>query len=60
MAHAQGVSRVMQLRGPDAYMTNRFDKMLLLAFRAIIIMNATFSLQDCFLAQKPWQNVLCM
>ncbi|KLU87510.1 hypothetical protein MAPG_06509 [Magnaporthiopsis poae ATCC 64411] len=58
MAHAQGVSRVIQLRGPDAYMTDRFDKMLLLAFRAIIIMNAMFSLQDCFLAQKPWQKVL--
>lgn len=58
MAHAKGISRVIQLRGPDAYMTNRFDKTLLLAFRAIIIMNAMFSIQDCFLAQKPWQRVL--
>ncbi|KAL8370320.1 hypothetical protein RB595_000619 [Gaeumannomyces hyphopodioides] len=58
MAHARGVSRVIQLRGPDAYVANRFDKMLLLAFRAIIIMNAMFSFQDCFLAQKPWQRVL--
>ncbi|KAL8303697.1 hypothetical protein RB600_007249 [Gaeumannomyces tritici] len=58
MAHARGVIRVVQLRGPDAYMTNRFDKILLLAFRAIIIMNAMFSIQDCFLAQKPWQRVL--
>ncbi|KAI0128817.1 C6 zinc finger domain protein [Xylariales sp. AK1849] len=57
MRHASGITRLMQLRGPQAYEAN-WEKSILLSFRPIIIMNCLFAGQDCFLAEAPWQSVI--
>ncbi|KAI1866998.1 hypothetical protein JX265_007574 [Neoarthrinium moseri] len=57
MTHATGVGRLIQLRGPRAY-EGDFERDFLLSFRPIIIMNALFLGQDCFLAERPWQAVI--
>ncbi|KAK9779624.1 hypothetical protein SCAR479_03690 [Seiridium cardinale] len=57
MQHAKGVTRLIQLRGSAAYV-EEWEHSMLLSFRPIIIMNALFSGEDCFLADEPWQSVM--
>ncbi|OAA58551.1 C6 zinc finger domain protein [Niveomyces insectorum RCEF 264] len=55
--HAQAVTRLLQYRGVDGY-DDAWDRSMLFSFRSVIIMNALFTGQDCFLAKRKWQRVL--
>ncbi|OGM50623.1 C6 zinc finger domain protein [Aspergillus bombycis] len=57
MKHADGLGRLVRVRGCDSYHTE-FDHTLLKASRGLIIMHSLFSKERCFLASSNWQSMM--
>ncbi|KAE8352183.1 C6 zinc finger domain protein [Aspergillus coremiiformis] len=57
MKHANGISRLVILRGCNGYQTV-FDHTLLKASRGLILLHSIFSGEKCFLASSGWHSVM--
>lgn len=55
--HAGGATRLMQIRGPSRH-KHDFDKMMLFAFRGVMIMEAFMQRTSCVLDTDEWRFVL--
>ncbi|KAI9035077.1 uncharacterized protein KD926_004659 [Aspergillus affinis] len=55
--HYKGISRLIQINGPERYRNGR-NRDILLAFRYTIIVSAGTLHQPCFLAEKRWRKAI--
>ncbi|KAL4784861.1 hypothetical protein BJX76DRAFT_356597 [Aspergillus varians] len=55
--HYQGISKMIELHGPDHY-RSRLNRNFLLAFRYTIIISAGTLRQPCFLAEPAWRQAI--
>ena len=56
--HAGGASKLICLRGPDRHRSG-LGRLVLLASRYSIIMEALQTRKACFLAQRKWKDLFC-
>ncbi|KAL4864800.1 hypothetical protein BDV12DRAFT_175657 [Aspergillus spectabilis] len=57
VTHYQGISKMIELHGPDHYRSG-YNRSLLLAFRYTIIVSAGTLRQRCFLAEPGWRQAI--
>ncbi|OCL13168.1 putative C6 finger domain protein [Glonium stellatum] len=56
MKHADGIGRLIRLRGPQRH-KSEFDNIMLVLVRGILVMEALFSGKDCFLEAEEWRSI---
>ena len=54
--HAGGAGRLIQLRGPERHKAG-FDRLVFIACRTTLIMDAFQKAAPCFLAEPPWRKL---
>ncbi|KAL3478463.1 hypothetical protein BJX99DRAFT_256360 [Aspergillus californicus] len=55
--HYEGISRMIEMHGPDHYRTGR-NRDILMAFRYTIVISAGTLRHHCFLAEPAWRQII--
>ncbi|KAJ9318466.1 hypothetical protein DTO271D3_1128 [Paecilomyces variotii] len=58
LSHHEGVSKIIQYRGPGRHRTG-FEQQLVISHWAANIMSSLFRGQGCYLESEEWREILC-